>query len=191
LAWAPLIGPNIYAYAQVFYRNLVFKEPTWEYAKRPVNFDADVDLGDAPENLPINANNPDLSGFIGRGGKLLLIGGWGDDLPPMSFIDYYDSIVAKMGERKIRDSVMLFMVPAMGHCLGEDSAFAPTTNFDAVGFIRRWKMTGKAPRQIVVTQNAQGGSPHQRLVCAYPAVARYTGTGSTEDPANFACRVPR
>ena len=60
----------------------------------------------------------------------------------------------------------------------------------AVAFIRRWKATGKAPRQIVVTQSAKGEPPHQRLVCAYPAVARYKGTGSTEDPATFACRVP-
>ena len=89
-----------------------------------------------------------------------------------------------MGERKTRDSVMLFMVPAMSHCLGEDYSYAPTTNFDAVTFIRRWKTTGKAPRQIVVTQTEKGEPPHQRLVCAYPAVERYKGTGSTEDPAN-------
>ncbi len=191
LSWAALIGPNLYPYAQTFYRNLVFKDPAWEYAKRPVNFDTDVDLGDAPENLPINANNPDLSAFVARGGKLLLLGGWGDDLPPYSFIDYYESVVAKMGESKVRDAVMLFMVPAMSHCLGEDYSYAPTTNFDAVGFIRRWKAAGKAPRQIVVAQTAKGEPPHQRLVCAYPAVARYKGTGSPEDPANFACRVPQ
>ena len=96
-----------------------------------------------------------------------------------------------MGEKKTHDSAMLFMVPAMSHCLGEDYSYAPTTNFDAVAFIRRWKATGKAPRQIVVTQTAKGEPPHQRLVCAYPAVARYKGTGSTEDPANFVCRMPR
>src|SRR5262249_41031698 len=72
LGWAALIGRNIYPYALAFYRNLVFKDQAWEYAKRPVNFDADVDLGDALENLPINANNPDLSAFVARGGKLLL-----------------------------------------------------------------------------------------------------------------------
>lgn len=188
LSWAPLIGANLYAYANVFYRNLVFKDPTWEYAKRPVNFDTDVDLADAPENLPINATNPDLSPFIGRGGKLLLIGGWNDDLPARSFTDYYESVVAKMGERRIRDSVMLFMVPAMAHCLGDDYSYAPTTNFDAVGFIRQWKATGKAPRQIVVTQTAKGEPEHKRLVCAYPSVARYKGTGNTEDPANYACK---
>jgi feruloyl esterase len=191
LSWAPLIGANLYPYAQTFYRNLVFKDPAWDYATRPVNFDTDVDLGDAPENLPINATNPDLSGFVAGGGKLLLLGGWSDDLPPLSFVDYYESIVAKMGEKKIRDSVMLFMVPAMAHCLGDDYSYAPTTNFDAVGFIRRWKMSGKAPRQIVVTQSVKGEPPHRRVVCAYPAVARYKGAGNTEDPSNFSCQVPR
>ena len=191
LSWAAMIGPNLYPYALTFYRNLVFKDPAWEYAKRPVNFDADVERGDAPENLSINANNPDLSGFIARGGKLLLIGGWGDDLSPNSFIDYYESVVSKMGERRIHDSVMLFMVPAMGHCLGDDYDYAPTTNFDAVGFIRRWKTTGRAPRQIVVTQGAKGEPARERLVCAYPNVARYKGTGNTEDPSNFSCQVPR
>jgi feruloyl esterase len=191
MSWGPMIGPNLYPYAQAFYRNLVFKDQAWEYAKHPMNFDTDVDRGDAPENLPINANNPDLSAFLARGGKLLLVGGWNDDLAPTSFIDYYDSIVAKMGERKIHDSVMLFMVPAMGHCLDEESAFGPTTNFDAVGFIRRWKTTGKAPRQIVVTQAAKGQPAHRRLVCAYPAVARYKGAGDVEDPAHYSCQSPR
>jgi hypothetical protein len=51
-----------------------------------------------------------------RRGGLLLIGGWSADLPPYSFIDYYESVAAKVGEGKTRDSVMPFMVPAMSHC---------------------------------------------------------------------------
>jgi feruloyl esterase len=30
-----------------------------------------------------------------------------------------------------------------------------------------------------------------RPLCVYPAVAVYSGTGSTDDAANFKCRMPR
>jgi feruloyl esterase len=30
-----------------------------------------------------------------------------------------------------------------------------------------------------------------RPLCVYPKVAVYTGAGSTDDAANFKCRVPR
>ena len=77
-----------------------------------------MDLAEAPENRVIDAVNPDLSRFVARGGKLLLLGGWNDHtLAPGSFVDYYQAVVKKMGAQKLRDSVRLFMVPGMDHCL--------------------------------------------------------------------------
>jgi len=34
-----------------------------------------------------------------------------------------------------------------------------------------------------------GWPTRKRLVCAYPQVSKYKGSGSTDDPGNFACRV--
>jgi feruloyl esterase len=159
-----------------------------------VNFDTDVDRADAAENLVINANNPDISAFIARGGKLMLIGGWGEHtLGPGSNADYYESVVARVGPGKARDSVRLFMVPAMDHCLGPTYPrypTAPAVDFDVIGELRRWKASGKAPDQIVVKESMTGKPDRQRLVCAYPKIAFYKGTGSPDDPASFVCRTP-
>ena len=74
LGWEAMAGPTPYPFAPGFYRQLVFDE-NWDYKTHPVNFDTDVDKADAPEHLVINANNPDVSKFIARGGKLMIIGG--------------------------------------------------------------------------------------------------------------------
>ena len=190
LGWEQMAGLVPYPFAPGFYRQMVFDQ-NWDYKTHPVNFDTDVDKADAPDHLVMNANNPDVSAFIGRGGKLMIIGGWNDHtLGPGSNVDYYQSVVAKVGARAARDSVRLFMVPAMDHCIGESYAAAPTVNFDTVGALKQWKTTGKAPDEIVVSESAAGKPDHKRLVCAYPLVSQYKGSGSPDDTANFACRRP-
>jgi feruloyl esterase len=54
--------------------------------------------------------------------------------------------------------------------------------------LKQWKTTGQAPDHIVVT--TKGKDERKRLVCAYSRVAAYKGTGSTDDPANFSCKMP-
>jgi feruloyl esterase len=187
-----MTGATPYPFAVPFFRDQVFKDPAWDYRTRPVNFDADVDLADAPENLPINATNPDISRFINRGGKLLLIGGWNDHtLGPGNSVHYYQSVVAKLGVREARDAVRLFMVPGMDHCFGDAygrTAPFPTdyaVDFDPIAFMKQWKGTDRAPSSIVV--KTKGREDGQRLVCAYPSVARYKGSGNPGYPANFSC----
>ena len=69
--------------------------------KRPINFDSDAKAADAPENLIINANNPDISKFIARGGKLFVIGGWADTgIAPFSNTEYYEAMLAKWARRR-------------------------------------------------------------------------------------------
>jgi feruloyl esterase len=189
LGWEPMAGPNPYPFSVPFYRNLVFKDPKWDYKAAPVNFDSHIDMAETPENLAINATNPDISRFIDRGGKLLLVGGWAEHtLAPGNNVDYYKSVVQKLGADKVRDSVRLFMVPGMDHCFDEEYEHADTYTFDTVGFLKAWKSTGKAAESIVVTHAAKGESLQRQLVCAYPQVATYNGSGSTDDPASFSCR---
>ena len=188
LGWEAMAGPTPYPFAPGFYRQLVFDQ-NWDYKTRPVNFDTDVDKADAAEHLVINANNPDIDKFIARDGKLMLIGGWNDHtLGPGSNVDYYESVVKRVGARTARDSVRLFMVPGMDHCLGERYPTAPTVNFDVVGALKQWRATGKAPDQIVVAESGNGMPDRKRLVCAYPQISHYKGSGSTGDPANFECK---
>ena len=47
--------------------------------------------------------------------------------------------------------------------------------------------SGKAPERIVATKLADGKVVRIHPLCAYPEKARYKGTGSIDDTANFAC----
>jgi len=190
LGWADMIGgPDPYRYSLAYYRYMVYKDPTWTYSKKPANFDTDIDRAESLANIAINHTNPDLSGFVKRGGKLLLVGGWVDDLPPQNVVSYYESVVRTMGDQ-VRDSVRLFMVPGMHHCFGGTFPGAYQVDFDPVQAVRSWKTSGKAPDQIVVTTSGTGWPTRKRLVCAYPNVSKYTGNGDTADPANFTCGRP-
>jgi len=188
LNWQPIAGEaNPYAYATIFYRNLVFQDPAWTPKTRLPNFTTDLDRGDAAAAL-IDADDPKIAPFLMRGGKLLMIGGWNDDLPPGGNVEYYENVVKAVGPALARDGVRLFMVPGMHHCLGEKFETNPTTDFDSVSVLKAWKATGRVPDRIVVTQTSKDGAPSRRLVCAYPQLAYYSGKGDTGDPGNYVCR---
>ena len=148
-------------------------------------------MAETPQSLAMNATNPDISRFIDRGGKLLLVGGWAEHtLAPGNNVDYYQSVVRTLGADKVRDSVRLFMVPGMDHCFGEEYEHADTYTFDTVAFLKAWKASGQAPDRIVVTHAGKGEPEQKQLVCAYPQVASYKGSGPIDDPANFSCTMP-
>ena len=190
LGWGDMIGANEpYRYALAYYRNLIFKDPAWTYDRQRPNFGTDIDRSESAANVVINHTNPDLRAFVKRGGKLLLVGGWKDDLPPQNVVSYYESVVKTMGAG-VRDSVRLFMVPGMHHCFGGTFPGAYKVDFDPVQAVRQWKSTGKAPDQIIVETSGEGWPTRKRLVCAYPNVSVYKGRGDVGDPANFTCRTP-
>jgi feruloyl esterase len=78
------------------------------------------------------------------------------------------------------------MVPAMGHGPGTNGV--ENINFNALDTIEEWKKTGKAPDTLIVTHYKNGMEVGKRLVCQYPQVAMYRGSGNTEDPASYQCR---
>ena len=87
------------------------------------------------------------------------------------------------GYDKTQDFFRLFMAPGMGHCSG-----GPGPNsFDALSALENWVEKGVAPDQLIAS--TKGKIDRSRPLCPYPAVARYTGKGSIDDAANFACVV--
>jgi feruloyl esterase len=190
LGWGSAAGPDPFPNAVEFFKWVVFADPNWDYKTRPVNFDTDVAIAQGPALSALSAVNPDITGFLDRGGKILIVGGWADAaIAPGASIDYYKAVVAKMGADKVRDSVRLFMVPGMGHCLGTTGTDA--FNFDSLKLLQDWREGGKAPEQIVATHYQNGKEAGTRLVCAYPQIAVYTGAGRPNDAANFVCKLPR
>jgi feruloyl esterase len=173
--------------ATEFMRFYDFKDPKWDYKTRPFNYDSDVKLADAPVNAPANAVDPNLGPFFARGGKLLLIDGWMDNQVPCKVaINYYKAVVAKVGAKKVKESMRFFMVPGMQH--GPGTAGTDNFNFDALSLLTAWKENGKVPDQLIVNHFKNGVMVGQRLVCQYPQIAMYKGSGNTEDPASYTCK---
>jgi feruloyl esterase len=113
--------------------------------------------------------------------------GWADPgIAPMTSVNFYQSVLAKVGAAKASNSIRLFMVPGMGHCAGGDG----TATFDALGALDQWVEKGKAPDSIAASRVRNGATDRTRPLCAYPAVATYKGSGSTDDAANFTCKAP-
>src|SRR5262249_2431799 len=97
LGWGVKIGgPEPDARNVEQFKYVVFKDPNWDW--RTFNLETDIALADKTDNGVQNAINPDLSAFKQHGGKLLMYHGWSDDnVPPLSTVNYYKSVLDKMG----------------------------------------------------------------------------------------------
>jgi len=134
----------------------------------------------------LNATDTDLTAFKQRGGKLLMYFGWADpQLNPLMGVEYYENVVEKMGSAT-PDFFRLFMAPGMFHCGG---GIGPNV-FDVATPLVKWAETGAAPDQITASRVVEGKVVRTRPLCAYPQVARYKGSGSIDDAANFSCARP-
>ena len=167
-------------------QNRVFKDPKWDY--RTFNFDSDVALLEHESHV-IDARNPNLQPFFAHGGRLIHYHGWSDNLiAPLNSINYYKSVADTLGGAdKISGSYRLFMVPGMAHCRGGDG----TDRFDPIAALEEWVEKGKAPDSITAAHYTGDKVERTRPLCPYPQIARYTGSGNTDDVANFACVVPK
>lgn len=110
--------------------------------------------------------------------------GWADPLvsPDASLLTY----------RRINDAVgalatnslALFMVPGMGHCQG-----GPGTDiFDKIAALDRWVESGTKPQSLPASHMTGSVVNRTRPLCAYPAIARYVGSRSTDEARNFRCQ---
>jgi feruloyl esterase len=164
------------------------RDPNWDV----MSFDLDQDLALALKNASfIESSDPDLARFKARGGKLLLWHGWADPGPsPINTINYYSAVQTKLGGAQ-DDWMRLFLLPGVGHCgggVGPDQA-------DFLTALEQWRERGVAPDRIVASRNpGRGGLPPlgtmTRPLCPYPQVAKYTGSGSTDEATNFVCATP-
>lgn len=184
-----------YAFATQGGANLIYQNAAWDF--RAFSLDRDVKVADDTMGLRLNAVDPNLKALKDRGGKLILYHGWSDSaLAPLSTVKYYQSVMAKMGQKETTDFVRLYMVPGMQHCgfgPGPDSFGATPGGPQADSghsmsvALERWVEMGKAPDKIIATKYAADRVVRTRPLCPYPQVARYSGPGSTDDAANFTC----
>jgi hypothetical protein len=199
-----IIGPEPgksrqYAFGVDATARIVYQNPSWNF--RTFDFDRDVTAADIKIGPVLNATNPDLKQFKDHGGKLILYHGWSDSaITPLSTVNYYESIVSKMGQKNVDDFVRLYMVPGMQHCgggpgpnvLNSLSGLNADPQHSVSLALGRWVENHVAPGEIIATKYTTDGNPasgvvRTRPLCPYPQVPQYTGSGSIDEASSFAC----
>jgi feruloyl esterase len=148
----------------------------WDW--RSFDYGKDVDAVQAKLARTLNATDPNLDAFVGRGHKLVLFHGWADQIvPPEETIAYFDGVRTR---RPVDESVRLFMLPGVEHCGGGPGP----ASIDPLAAVVSWVELGKAPERLIAT-----GSGMTRPLCPYPAETKYNETGDRNDPAAYTCVV--
>jgi len=192
----------MFRFGTQYFKAMVFADPAWDF--RTWQLDPDTAASDQKMSRILNSTDPDLKRFQARGGKLILYQGWSDAaIPAANAIDYYRSVLSKMGGTASAGFVRLFMVPGMQHCgggagpdeFGQFGGGSGDPRNDMTAAIEKWVEAGAAPEQIVATKYKNGsdsasGVIRTRPLCAYPRIARWKGTGSTDDAGSFSCVRP-
>lgn len=171
LSWGLAIG---------IMRYFLYNDPSWSY----VNYDfSDFDEKAARVASILNAENPDLSAFRARGGKLILDNGWMDaSMSPFGTINYYENVLAF--DPTANQDVRLFIRPGVAHCQGGPGP----DGTDYLAAINQWLDTGDAPEFLEA--NFRGPEGGGRIICAFPGIVTYDGRGNSRDPKSFSCTVP-
>jgi feruloyl esterase len=150
----------------------------------------------------LDATNPDLSAFFKHGGKIILTIGTQDFIASSGAqLDYYQSLIDKMGQKKLGKFARLYVVPQAGHGLSGKSykmngdgktvevKNIPSPNSsDKMDMIISWVEEGKAPAKtlfigtdghIGVTAEGKG-----YVLCSYPNFPKYI-RGPTDQISSF------
>lgn len=185
-------------YPEKFFGDYVHAKSDWTVRQ----FDLKSDLKAAQDGVigkAVEAQNPDLSAFAKRGGKVIQWHGYHDvGISARNSIRYRDAVVAKMGKENVDPFYRLFLGTGVGHCAGgpgPDSigaAFGAISTRDAdhdvMEALVRWIKQGRAPEQIIATKLDQNGAVvAQRPWCAYPNVARWDGKGDRSKAESYSC----
>ena len=161
-------------------------DPTFNFMN--FNFDTDPARMDAYAAI-YHTTSTDVSAFKARGGKMLIVHGLSDPIfSANDSIDYYEKLAAANGGvAQAKGFARLYLVPGMNHCA--NSGGPATDLYDSLAPLEAWVENGTPPDRIVAKAGAATPWPGRtRPLCAYPQQARYNGSGSLEDAANFTCQ---
>jgi feruloyl esterase len=142
----------------------------------------------------LDATNPDLSAFVRRGGKMIVAIGTNDSLAsPGAQLDYYQSVIDKMGRSTVDGFARFYVLPQTGHGLtgssyttnGDGGAISATqipSRFDRTAMLLDWVERGVAPPKSATVTGNTGTLP----LCSYPSYPRYN-SGAPAEAASYSC----
>lgn len=142
----------------------------------------------------LDSTNPDLSAFYKHGGKLIVASGTNDTIAsPGAQLDYYQSVIDKMGRDTLDKFARFYVIPHGNHGLmarsapiNGDGKTIPAetipTNYNRFDLIVDWVENGKAPGKEVV---ATSGDRSVRI-CTYPSYPKYV-SGPVDSAGSYTC----
>jgi hypothetical protein len=145
----------------------------------------------------LDSTNPDLSAFYRRGGKMIVTIGTNDTLAsPGEQLDYYQSVLDRMGRRTVDAFARLFVLPQTGHGLSGSNhttngagqpveRFQIPNQFDKRAAIVAWVERNEAPGKTIEVTAGGRSLP----MCSYPEYPHYLG-GPPEAASSYQCKAP-
>jgi feruloyl esterase len=145
----------------------------------------------------LDGTNPDLSAFQKRGGKMIVTIGTNDTLAsPGAQLDYFQSVVDKMGRASVDRFARFFVMPQTGHGLsgtnygvtgeGKEIPAQPIPNrYDQIGLLFDWVEKGVAPGLSVTLTAGEKSLP----LCSYPSYPRFQA-GPAAEATSYRCTQP-
>lgn len=181
------LKPVGFAFTQDWLKYWITQNPQFDWTTMtPEAYERYWDQSQEEFGAVIGTDNPDLTAFRDHGGKAIIWHGWADQLITAdASIDYYKRVQKAMGgEEKTSQFARLYMAPGVGHC-GGGAGPSPYGQLDAM---LSWVENGKAPETLTAARRDQTGAiTRSRPLCRWPLVAKYKGSGSTDEAANFTC----
>jgi feruloyl esterase len=163
---------------------------TLDYAQLSDALDRGVALQDRFGR--INSDNPDLSAFKRRGGKLMTWHATADELiPAQGTVNYYHRVAGSLGGlAQVEAFYRLYLVPGLGHGSPNGTAnpealvpnFTPTQMYE---LLTAWVEKREAP-QAVTLAASRGDQKASGLVCPYPSISQYV-SGDPRQAASYRC----
>jgi hypothetical protein len=188
----------LFAFSGGYFSNMVYEKADWNY--KVASIEQAEKAADEKTAESLNATEANLAEFKARGGKLILYHGWNDPaISALNTINYYNNVLNRMSSQETAGFLRLYMVPGMQHCgggpgpdsFGQSLSGAKDAQHSAALALEQWVEKGIAPNAIVATKfegdDPAKGTKMTRPLCPYPQIAKYKGSGDTNDAGNFVC----
>lgn len=173
-----------------WFRYFLVQDPKWDWTTMtPTVFELLWKQSVEQWDTVFGSDDPDLSRFRDRGGKVIIYHGLADQLIPADgTIDYYKRVQKQMGgPEKTEQFARLFLAPGVDHGF-RGRGPTPTGQFEA---LIRWVEDGHAPEMLLGERRDPSGKVvGTRPLFPYPQVAKYKGSGSTDESENFVRSLP-
>ncbi|MEJ8814704.1 tannase/feruloyl esterase family alpha/beta hydrolase [Variovorax ureilyticus] len=195
---ADVAASRLYQFGNAYVRYFIAQDPNFDpLSYDPANFKARVlQVSDM-----IDATNPDLSAFYAHGGKLILREDLSDTAESqLTGLNYWDSVVARMGRSTVDDFFAAFVATGLPHTsagVAAGTVNAPSYGIpgsvDLLAPLENWVENGVAPGAQLTLVNKAALPPYNVIaskpLCRYGTYPKYTGTDPSGGnlASNYTC----